>query len=305
MKHAFLIMAHHEPKVLELLLTLLDDARNDIYLHIDRRAKSLYAQFEGWQPQSAGFFLLKEREAPAWGHISIVRAELKLFSAAYQHPTPYAYYHLLSGMDLPLKSQDEIHAFFAAHQGKEFVHCDASEEARRVAEKRTDRHYLFLRSLCKRTAPVPHFFTTPIRKTVLGVEKIVHYHRFSADRTFYYGAQWASITDGFCGFLVQHADEIKRLFRFSLCPDELYKQTMLMSSPFAANLYSAGCSDESTQRFIDWTRGHHGHPHTFEAADFDLLKASPYLFARKFSAKHPQLLNMWRAHLASPSQDRP
>lgn len=111
MKHAYLILAHHEPEVLQLLLTALDDARNDIFLHIDRRSKRLFARFEKWQPQSAGFFLLEEREAPAWGHISIVRAELRLFSAALAQGEEYAYYHLLSGMDLPLKSQDEIHDF--------------------------------------------------------------------------------------------------------------------------------------------------------------------------------------------------
>ena len=104
MKHAYLILAHHEPEVLQLLLTALDDARNDIFLHIDRRSKRLFARFEKWQPQSAGFFLLEEREAPAWGHISIVRAELRLFSAALAQGEEYAYYHLLSGMDLPLKS---------------------------------------------------------------------------------------------------------------------------------------------------------------------------------------------------------
>mgnify|MGYP000980063401 CR=1 FL=1 len=114
MKHAYLILAHHEPEVLQLLLTSLDDARNDIFLHIDRRSKRLFARFEKWQPQSAGFFLLEEREAPAWGHISIVRAELRLFSAALAQGEEYAYYHLLSGMDLPLKSQDEIHDFFDA-----------------------------------------------------------------------------------------------------------------------------------------------------------------------------------------------
>ena len=34
MKHAYLILAHHEPEVLQLLLTALDDARNDIFLHM-------------------------------------------------------------------------------------------------------------------------------------------------------------------------------------------------------------------------------------------------------------------------------
>ena len=58
MKHAYLILAHHEPEVLRLLLTLIDDARNDIYLHIDARSQQLYDEFKVWQPQSARFFLL-------------------------------------------------------------------------------------------------------------------------------------------------------------------------------------------------------------------------------------------------------
>ena len=37
MKHAFLIIAHNEYPVLEVLLSMLDDERNDIYLHIDKR----------------------------------------------------------------------------------------------------------------------------------------------------------------------------------------------------------------------------------------------------------------------------
>lgn len=38
MKHAFLIIAHNEYPILEVLLSMLDDERNDIYLHIDKRA---------------------------------------------------------------------------------------------------------------------------------------------------------------------------------------------------------------------------------------------------------------------------
>ena len=37
MKHAYLIMAHNEPYILERLLKLIDDKRNDIYLHIDKK----------------------------------------------------------------------------------------------------------------------------------------------------------------------------------------------------------------------------------------------------------------------------
>lgn len=37
-KHAYLIMAHNEPEVLSTLIRLLDDPRNDIFLHIDSKS---------------------------------------------------------------------------------------------------------------------------------------------------------------------------------------------------------------------------------------------------------------------------
>ena len=39
-KHAYLIMAHTQPELLKKLLQMLDDERNDIYLHIDKKVKN-------------------------------------------------------------------------------------------------------------------------------------------------------------------------------------------------------------------------------------------------------------------------
>ena len=36
-RHAYLIMAHNNFYILEKLLILLDDPRNDIYIHIDKK----------------------------------------------------------------------------------------------------------------------------------------------------------------------------------------------------------------------------------------------------------------------------
>ena len=49
MKHAFLIIAHNEYPILEVLLSMLDDERNDIYLHIDKRAVGLYQKIKGFK----------------------------------------------------------------------------------------------------------------------------------------------------------------------------------------------------------------------------------------------------------------
>lgn len=42
----------------------------------------------------------------------LVKAEYALFHEAYYNEYIYDYYHLLSGADMPLKSQNEIHNFF-------------------------------------------------------------------------------------------------------------------------------------------------------------------------------------------------
>lgn len=120
MKHAFLIIAHNEYPILEVLLSMLDDERNDIYLHIDKRAVALYQKIKGFKTKKAGFYLIEKSIKVYWGDISLVKAEYLLFETALKNGT-YVYYHLLSGTDLPIKSQDYIHEFFHKNSGKEFV----------------------------------------------------------------------------------------------------------------------------------------------------------------------------------------
>lgn len=47
-KHAYCILAHGNWEQLQLLVSVLDDERNDIFLHIDKKALS---SFEIWGGQ--------------------------------------------------------------------------------------------------------------------------------------------------------------------------------------------------------------------------------------------------------------
>ena len=111
MKHAYLIIAHNEPNILKTLLLMLDDERNDVYLHVDARAVELFNQFKDFQLKRGKLIILQNRIAVHWGDLSQVEVEYLLFEAALQNG-PYAYYHLLSGVDLPIKTQNYIHEFF-------------------------------------------------------------------------------------------------------------------------------------------------------------------------------------------------
>ncbi len=49
----------------------------------------------------------------------MVRCEYELLEAAFESGREYDYVHLISGADLPLKNQDEIHRYFDEHKGEE------------------------------------------------------------------------------------------------------------------------------------------------------------------------------------------
>ena len=117
MKHAYLILAHNEPELLSLLIERLDDARNDIYIHFDRKLTVL----PDVKTRHAGLYILKDRVDVRWADVSMLEAEYKLFHAVVDSSCQYSHHHLISGVDLPLKNQDYIHSFFAQHQGKEFI----------------------------------------------------------------------------------------------------------------------------------------------------------------------------------------
>ena len=77
MKHAYLIMAHNEPYILEKLLRLIDDERNDIYLHIDKKWKNFdFEKFKNVVRKSNIYF--SDRLDVRWGTYSQIKCELVL-----------------------------------------------------------------------------------------------------------------------------------------------------------------------------------------------------------------------------------
>lgn len=144
MRHAFLILAHNEFQILKILLSMLDDGRNDIYLHIDKKVVLGPLEQDLFRLAKARLFVLEQRLDVRWGDISVVKAELLLLETASMKG-PYDYYHLLSGVDLPIKSQDYIHHFFEKNKGYEFVPYSCGEANLKDLERKVFKYHLFCR----------------------------------------------------------------------------------------------------------------------------------------------------------------
>lgn len=269
-RHAYLIMAHNHFEQLRALLRCLDDGRNVIYLHLDAKLGTVdVGQFKN-QLKHAELCVLANRVDVRWGDFSQIECELRLLEASI--PGHYDYYHLMSGADLPLQSQDVIHTYFDRYQGTEFVHFDAKSVDPETYERVSK--YAFFSSREK----------NKFEKVMYRLTMLV---QFWIDRGRLYGIQyqkganWFSITDDCARYIVSRRKRVERVFHRTRCGDEFFIQTIIVNSGFEKKLYRPNFNDSyKTIRYcIDWKRGN---PYVFRKEDYTMLKASGMLFARKF-----------------------
>lgn len=271
MRHAYLIISHNEPEILDILVSCLDDARNDIYIHIDRKAP-----FDGscLQTVKSRLFVLKERIDARWGDFSLVDIEMKLFQEAYSNGT-YAYYHLLSGVDLPVKSQDYIHTFCQTHQGLEFIGI-AQHATQKELDWRSQHWFLFSRDFQS-----GNLFKKTARAVFARLQSLVKYRRTSSLQVKK-GSQWCSVTHDFVGFLLKNTELIRKIFTHTYCPDEMFIQTLCWNSDFRSRIFNPEDEFEGCKRYIKWVNGS---LQPLEASEVPDMIQSRKWFARKFSSQ--------------------
>lgn len=271
-------MAHDNWKILARLIRKLDHVDNDIYLHIDAKAKIEDAKSELQDICQFSKIIFVESINVVWGAYSQINCEIRLFDKASKGK--YDYYHLLSGIDFPIKSMQDIHSFFKKNCGFEFVHmCD--EE---FTEKNADRHqyYRFLQEKVGRNCHGIMYQTERILVLMQRILKVNRDHKFS-DMRYLCGSNWCSITHKAVIFLLKKEEQIRKMFKYTKCCDEFFVQTILYNSNFKEKIYGlqyAVDTNEPNMRSIDWIRGN---PYTFKDPDYDELLKSNNLFCRKVS----------------------
>lgn len=288
-KHAYCIIAHSEPTILSTLVKMIDDSRNNIFILLDSKAdKSLFANITTNQSHLEW---VPDRVDVRWGDISQVRAEIMVLGYAFSKGY-HQYYHLISGIDLPLKSQDYIHEFMSNNYPKEFVGFSPNK-----LQSRYNYYYLFTKYY--RHNNILIFLVTKIlRKAFIQLQKIVGFRR-KYTMEIQRGCNWISITNEFCEYLLSYSDSFLKQFKYIPCVDEFFAQTILWNSPFKKNIYDLCSEFDSCMRMIDWNRGNPYVWGNIQEDDFNILINSNKLFARKFSSKNPQIIDQVCNHILS------
>lgn len=293
-KHAFLLIAHINPWQLSVLLELLDDERNDIFLFIDGKSNLSEDQLT-YIPQKSKFILANTNSMHiSWGGVSGILAELILFERALAEDQ-YHYFHLLSGLDLPIKSQDEIHDFFE-HSNIEYV--GYNDENLVFADWKTKYYHFFVEGFNYRR----NILFKVLRVVLMYTQKFLGFERKREFGTYYHGSNWVSITSKFASYIVSRKEAILKTYQYTICADEIFIQTELKYSSYKGNETQIGDPDSQNMRLIDWFRREGNSPYTWRMSDWEYMKNSPFLFARKIDESvDKRLITEIKNHLTDKS----
>lgn len=262
-KICFLILAHTRPEQLKRLIEALSFEHFDIYVHIDKKSN-----LNDFLHPNACFS--EDRESISWGGFPMVQATLSLLNLS-RDKGEYQYYCLLSGMDYPIKSNTEIYARLTK-DNSEYLDFFQSDD---IKWHNRYRYYYFRENRF-------------IQKLLdYGLKRIMPTKNFPTGYTPYWGSQWWTLSNEAIAYLLDMVNSNPKLisfFKHCHVPDEMFFQTILCNSRFLDRI-------EKEPRYIDWSTSS-SHPKTLiYNEDFELLKSSNALFARKFNSDDDAILD--------------
>lgn len=275
-RHAYLIMAHHKFEILAEILKDIDNPRNDIVLHIDKKATGIDITSLLMCVKNARLILL-ERMDVHWGGASQIQCILNLLECA-SNLDVHDYYHFMVGVEFPLKSQSYIHIFFDQNRGKEFIGYDN----RHVEYLERIKYIHFFNEYGR-----PHNFVeqklNSIRKRLLFIQKLFKIVHIPATLSVYKkgDANW-SITHDLVLYILSLRKSIEETYKYSFCGDELFIHTIVYNSSFWDAVYNKEDEYASCMRLHQWRDGCNNQYHI---CDVDYLLASDRLFARKIDGE--------------------
>ena len=266
MRLAYLIIAHQQPEQLDQMLYCIQHPDN-VYL-VMPDSKGLTGSEPALQAvvrRHPNVFIAPARDM-RWASWSLMQARLDGIRELLARPEPWEVLINLSGQDFPLKSQEEIRAFFAANEGRNFLNIVEPEKVWNDPYARIQRIRL----------------EPPFMKSGWNVPKlrIDRWSRHLGQARYVGGRPYMALTRSFCQHLIEstHLPRWVKTLRHGYRPVEVLPHSFIMNSPHADTVENRLLHEE------DWSAGG-SHPKVFTLADRERLERSDKLFARKFDSR--------------------
>ncbi|HXS35437.1 MAG TPA: beta-1,6-N-acetylglucosaminyltransferase [Flavipsychrobacter sp.] len=262
---AHLIITHKDPEQLEKLINALSHPAFDLYIHVDKKSDiNAFSYLAGKKNIS----FIKNRTKIYWAGYGTIQATINGFREIL--PEKYDYINVISSQDFPIKSAEYIYQYLAKQNGREYITCESIDGEWNVAPRVRNYHFINWR--------IPGKFR--LEKIA---NKILPKRKFPFDYEIVGRANWFTLTKNASQYIIDFLDkhpEMIRYFKYCWGADEFMFSTILYNSHFKDQIVD-------NLVYVDWvgSKSGPGHPKILTSEDFEALKASDKLFARKFDIK--------------------
>ncbi len=286
MKHVFLIVAYKNIHLLKDLIQTLSLYNGHVIVHFDAKTLlNIEKEFE--EEINAGkVHFLKNNIKVNWGGTSLIRAVFLMIDYALDKFPDEGYYHLLSEQCFPVKSPGYFADFFKRNKGINFIKVFKlpfpnwkSGGFNRINHYHLNDYFNIKSSNAKRTL---WFWSN---KFINYLQSITAFKRKYPKKfpTLYGGSIWWSLTYECIKYVndyYKNNDSFRKRFFYTLLPDEILVQTILMDGPFAEKFRS-----DDNLRYIDWRRIKVKGVGILNIEDhWEEIQKPNYLFARKLNS---------------------
>lgn len=304
MKQAILIMAHKNLDQIERLINRLGK-EFDIYLHLDKKMHIDDESISFLLTKYENLYLTKNRISGVVYAWPLVEITLELIKTAVEIKSEkkcnYSHFILISGQDYPIVDSNEIIKKLNESLDLDYINLHSEKDhlwIRSLSKRiRLIRYYYLVEKITKnqtfrKVLLLPIYLLQVVMTTLLGSPKKT-FIKHGLD--IYGGSAWWILSYKsiklIMGFYKKSLDKrsneysIVKAYQRTIGPEESFFQTILMN---LESEYIKRVSPKGNSTYIEWGGkgdrpiSQDGHPYLLKYSDYEEIKNSNFMFARKF-----------------------
>lgn len=276
MKQAILLTAYKDIGFIQDIVDVFNDDYS-FYIHLDDKQIYAEADIEALKSNRRVKLVLKKHKIH-WASVRHLEAILDLAREACKDQS-VEYIHSITGQDFPVKSPEQISEYLIQNRGTEFIGVAKLPCSHWVGGgiNRIEYYapYEYLNAKGKGSCIIQSLRT---------LQKIVGFKRklpVEFDE-LYGGLIYFTLTRDAVKYCLDYLDANPHLldrFRYTFSPEEILIQSILFNSPFKDRI----CNDNL--RFMIWSMRDGQSPAILDERDYEKIKLSNAIFARKFDSR--------------------